>query len=408
MMSILILSILLALYMAWSIGGNDVANSMGTSVGSRSLTLRQAIVIASLANFFGAYFLGSHVTETIRKGIVDPFAFRGIPNELMLGMIASLLAAGFWVQISTHLGLPVSTTHSIVGAIIGFAFFSVGPSHVDWLKLFFIVLSWILSPLLGGVISFLLFLYIKRAVFSKDDPYEAILKRTPIFLGFVLSFILIFIFYKSGSHLPFRNIGFVRAFLIALLSGILMGFLSLPLLRKLTKGEDGYQAAERVFSFLQVATATYMAFSHGANDVANAIGPVSSVFSIWREGVVGVEAPVPAWILLLGGFGIALGISTFGYKVIRTVGEEITDVTPSRGFASEFGAATTVLLASKLGLPVSSTHCLVGAVIGVGLARGIAALNLGVIKNIMNSWLLTLPATALLSGFIYLFLTSIF
>lgn len=404
---ILILTILASLYMAWSIGGNDVANSMGTSVGSKCLTLKQAIIIASLANFFGAVLMGSHVTETVRKGIVRPEAFTINPTLLVFGMLASLIAAGAWVQIATHLSLPVSTTHAVVGAVWGFGLISVGIHNIHWGKIFQIVMSWFISPFMGGLISFLLFKWIKKSILNKDNSYRAAQKASPFLLALVATIIALLTIYKGLKHLPFR-LNFIEAFGASLLFGSLLGFLSIPFWKRVGINKENYEATESIFAILQIVTATYMAFSHGANDVANAIGPAAAVYSISKSGVVGVRTPVPLWILALGGVGIALGISTFGYKVIKTVGEKITEVTPSRGFSAEFGAATTILIASKLGLPVSTTHCIVGAVIGVGVARGLAALNLNVIKNIINSWFLTLPAAGFLSATIYIILTKLF
>jgi PiT family inorganic phosphate transporter len=404
---ILILTIFASLYMAWSIGGNDVANSMGTSVGSKCLTLKQAIVIASIANFSGAVLMGSHVTETVRKGIVKPEAFTANPTLLILGMLASLLAAGAWVQIATHLSLPVSTTHAVVGAVWGFGIISVGMGNIHWGKIFQIVLSWFISPFLGGLISFILFKWIRNKVLNKENPYKAAQKLSPFLLALVATIIALLTIYKGLKNLPFR-LNFIEALGISLLFGCLLGLISVPFWNRVGSGKENYEATESIFAILQIVTASYMAFSHGANDVANAIGPAAAIYSISKSGVVGVKIPVPIWILALGGIGIALGISTFGYKVIKTVGEKITEVTPSRGFSAEFGAATTILFASKLGLPVSTTHCIVGAVIGVGLARGLTALNLNAIKNIIGSWLLTLPASGLLSSIIYIILTKLF
>jgi len=404
---ILILTILASLYMAWSIGGNDVANSMGTSVGSRCLTLKQAIIIASLANFWGAVLMGSHVTETVRKGIVNPDAFTINPTLLVFGMLASLIAAGAWVQIATHLSLPVSTTHAVVGAVWGFGLISVGVNNIHWWKIFQIVISWFISPFMGGLISFFLFKWIKVSILNRDDPYRAAKKVSPFLLSLVATIIALLTLYKGLKHLPFK-LNFIEAFGVSLFFGTLLGLLSLPFWKRVGSNKENYKATESIFAILQIVTAAYMAFSHGANDVANAIGPAAAVYSVSKSGIVGVKVPVPLWILALGGVGIALGISTFGYKVIKTVGERITEVTPSRGFSAEFGAATTILIASKLGLPVSTTHCIVGAVIGVGLARGLTALNLNIIKNIIISWFLTLPAAGFLSALLYTILTKLF
>ncbi len=402
-MIILILVILAAFYMAYSLGGNDAANAMATSVGSKAINYREAVLIAAVANLFGALLVGGHVSLTIGKGIVSPDFFHLHTQRFIIGMFASLIAAGFWVQVATHLGLPISTTHAIVGAVIGFGIFAGGLPFVKWWKVLKIVLSWITSPILGGLISFWIFRFIRRFILEDKVPQKAARKFGPVFSGLVFFIIVISIIYK-GLHL---KISFTQSFLISLSGGFLGFLLTWAFLRKRRKGKSKFEEVEWLFAILQILTATYMGFAHGANDVANAIGPAAGVWMVLKRGTIGGES-IPMWILLIGGVGLALGTALFGYKVIKTLGEEVTEITPTRGFSAEFGAATTVLLFSKLGIPISTTHTIVGSVIGIGLARGIKALNLKVIRNIIISWLLTLPIAGITAGILYWILRIIF
>jgi PiT family inorganic phosphate transporter len=399
------------LYMAWGIGANDVANAMGTSVGSGALTLLGAIVLAGILEFAGAVLIGSNVTQTISKGIVDttmfdvdgPWGERG-PVLLAVGMLCALIAAAAWLHIATHWGLPVSTTHSIVGAVIGIGLVSFGLDGVDWGKLLQIMLSWVVSPLLGGLLAFLSFFAIRKFILSAPDPVAATIRTSPWIVGFVVMLLVLSFIYKVlANRMDVPPI--VLAFSVAAAAGTVAGVLASALTRNMVPaaGMSPYQFVERVFALLQIATACFVAFAHGANDVANAIGPVAAVVSLWQAGFAAVPASVgvPLWVLVLGGGGIVVGLATLGYKVIATIGNEITEITPTRGFSAEFGAAATVLLASSLGLPISTTHTLVGAVIGVGFARGIGALNLRIIRNIVNSWLATVPVAACASALLF-------
>lgn len=406
-----IVAIIGGFYMAWNIGANDVANAMGTSVGSGALTLKQAVIVAAIFEFAGAFLVGSHVTNTIRKGMVDPNIFASNPDLLMLGMLSALFAAALWLQLATHFGLPVSTTHSIVGAVVGFALIAAGTAGINWGKVLQIVASWVISPVMGGLIAYSVFIFVRNRILDSQHPMKAVKKHVPVLIFILFSVLTLSMVYKGLKNLKL-NLEFNQAILVAIAVGIISVIVGKLCLNR-TK-EEPYAtlsqelvSVEGVFRHLQVITACYMAFAHGANDVANAIGPVAAIFSISTTHVVVMKVAVPVWILLLGGVGIILGLATWGYKVIETVGKKITEMTPSRGFSAEFGAATTVLVCSKMGLPISTTHTLVGAVIGVGMARGIASLNLKVVRNIIYSWFITLPVAGVLSIIFYKIFTSL-
>lgn len=408
--AVLVVTLAAGVYMAWNIGANDVANAMGTSVGSGALTLGAAVVLAGIFEFAGAVLVGGSVTETIRGGIVqvelfDPSGPLGPdgPVLLALGMLSALIAAGAWLHFATHFGLPVSTTHSIVGSVVGFGIASFGWSGVNWETIAQIVLSWGVSPLCGGVLAFATFLTVQRIILRDPDPVQATRRSGPFLVGVVIALMVMSFIYKALSNVisdPPLWVVLVCAAGAAVVSGLVA---SQVIGRVSVRVDNPYVFVERVFAGLQVITACFVAFAHGANDVANAAGPVAAVASMARTGFTSIDSnvPVPGWVLLLGGGGIVIGLATMGYRVILTVGRQITDLTPTRGFSAEFGAATTVLVASRLGLPISTTHTLVGAVIGVGMAHGIAALNLRVIRNIVNSWLATVPAAAVLSAGIF-------
>ncbi len=399
------------LYMAWNIGANDVANAMGTSVGSHAITLRQAVLLAAVFEFAGAFLVGGHVTETVRKGIVSPGVFQGKPELFVLGMFAALLASGLWLNVATFLGLPVSTTHSIIGAIVGFGLLVGGSSAVRWGKLGSVVLSWIVSPLFGGLMGWLTFTYIKRSVLSRWNPVRAARGIVPILIFPVAVVLVLSMLYKGLKNLRL-DVSLGTALMVGLGTG-LVAFLVMKVIlnRRFStrprKRTDAFSQVERLFSYLQVGTACSVAFAHGANDVANAIGPFAAIVSVFRNGDLAMKVPVPIWILALGGVGIVIGLASWGYRVIETVGKKITAISPSRGFSAEFATATTVLVCSKMGLPISTSHTLVGSVIGVGLARGIAALNLRVILSIVNSWIITIPATAAATVVIFLVLKAV-
>ena len=459
---LIILALSISFYMAWNIGANDVANAMGTSVGSGALTLRQAILVAAVMEFAGAFLVGSHVTNTVRKGIIDPVIFASDPNSYIYGMIAALLAAGVWLNIASYKGWPVSTTHSIVGAVLGFGILFGGFGAIHWDKVSQIAASWVVSPVLSGAISFSIFILLRRIIFDSKTPVESAKRITPFLVFFVLGILTLVMVFKGLKNLHL-DLSLSHALLLAGLVGLLGALISIPLvsrvkssrpesedefidpkveksmqkvvmhLRRVKESVAGelsdeikkvldktenisnrlekyshlkhvsteYLTVEKIFVYLQILSACFVAFAHGANDVANAIGPLAGVLSAIKFGVVGMEAQVPLLVLLLGGIGIVIGLATWGWRVIRTIGKCITELTPTRGFAAEFGAAITIVLASKLALPVSTTHILVGAVLGVGLARGLSSLNLRTIREIVVSWVITIPASALLTAVFY-------
>ena len=415
------------LYMAWNIGANDVANAMGTSVGSGALTIKQAVIIAAIMELAGAVLVGMHVTDTVRKGIFDPAAFE--PTQLVLGFLAALLAAAVWLQVATYFGWPVSTTHSIVGAVVGVGVIIGGGDVISWTKVFEIVMSWVTSPLCGGIVAYLLFVLIQKKIIDQEHPLKQAYRVTPFlvfYVGFVLSMVMVF---KGLKNLKL-DLDLKGAMLVSGVVGIIFYGVAVAWLKNLrAKNDQEYQALENagtssdsdavdsedrarrfefekvegIFGFLMILSACFLAFAHGANDVANAIGPVAAVVDIVQTGEIATKSQVPIWILLLGGVGIVIGLATWGYKVIETIGKKITELTPSRGFAANIGAATTIVLASRMGFPISTTHTLIGAVLGIGCARGIGSLNFKVIRDIFASWLITIPAGAGLAiAFYYL------
>lgn len=454
---LLILVIVSGVYMAWNIGANDVANAMGTSVGSGALTLRQAVLIAAILEFTGAFFFGSHVSETIQKGIVDSSIFHD-PIIVVYGMLAALIAAGAWLQIASYYGWPVSTTHSIVGAVIGFGAAVGGIEAIYWNNVVFIASSWVLSPLMGGILSYFIFNFLRQKVFYAKNPVEATKKITPLLVFAVVFILALIMLYKGLSNIQLQ-FNFIESLAISALCGGIGYLISLLCLKRIkplsqtkeeseynpevarqlekarrhllqaqsaSRGVIQYQAneilneihmmseslkkkeeigrehaefaiVEKVFGYLQIMSACLMAFAHGANDVANAIGPMAAALDILNTGAISMHATIPTWVLALGGLGIVVGLATWGWRVIETIGKKITELTPTRGFSAEFGAAATILIASRLGLPISTTHTLVGSVIGVGLARGIEALDLRTTRHIVVSWLFTVPAGAILA-----------
>ena len=388
--------------MAYGVGANDVANAMGTSVGSKALTIKQAIIIAAIFEFTGAFFAGGEVTSTIRSGIVDAQVFAPMPELLAYGMIASLIAAGSWLLVATYYGWPVSTTHSIVGAIIGFGAVGVGMDAVHWGEVGGIVGSWVITPLLSGVLAYLIFMSAQKLIFDTDNPLAAAKKFVPFYMVFA-AFIMAFVTITKGLKHVGINLtdmeGTLLCIAIALVVGVI-GKIAINMVKIDPEAdkEMHFNNVEKIFGILMIFTACCMAFAHGSNDVANAIGPLAAVVGVIQSGgQVLDKVSLDWWILPLGAVGIVVGLMTFGARVIATIGSNITHLTPSRGFAAEIAAASTVVISSGMGLPISTTQTLVGAVLGVGMARGIAALNLGVIRNIFVSWVVTLPIGALLS-----------
>ena len=413
----LIMACIFGFFMAWGIGANDVANAMGTSVGSRALTIKQAILIAMVFEFLGAYLAGGEVTSTIRKGIIDPEVMQDDPQLMVYGMMSALLAAGTWLMIASIKGWPVSTTHSIVGAIVGFAAVGISMDAVYWGKVGGIVASWVVSPVLAGTISFALFMSVKALILDTDDPFHRAKKYIPIYMWMVGFMMCMVTLLKGLKHIGLDlDLGlgskFANAVPVSIVFGLLVAGFGAMLLRRIKYEPDTldrFHSVERVFAVLMVFTACSMAFAHGSNDVANAVGPLAAIAgTVQSGGEIAAKSAMPWWILLIGAMGIVVGLATYGWKVITTVGSKITELTPSRGFAAELGAASTVVIASATGLPISTTHTLVGAVLGVGFARGIAALNLRVIGSIFMSWIITLPAGAGLAILFFFLFKGIF
>lgn len=457
---LLVLLLLAGFYMAWSIGANDVANAMGTSVGSGALSLKTAVLIAAIFEFSGAFFFGSHVSETIQTGIIDPAGFTYEPRVVVYGMLASLLASGVWLQIASYFGWPVSTTHCIVGAIVGFGFMIGGWQAIQWDNVLFIVTSWVISPVLGGVISYLIFTLLRKKIFYTHNPIEAAKRLTPLIVFVTVTVLGLILVFKGLQNLEL-GFTFFGALLFSALAGSIGALISYFCMRNISSPErrykiqpaysaetaaslekakkhllrardtiagsemqyhvaillneldnvsatvkqaaDGevhkseYATVEKIFGYLQIMSACLMAFAHGANDVANAIGPLSEGIQVLMTNTIVTSTTPPVWALALGGIGIVVGLATWGWRVIETIGKKITELTPTRGFAAEFGAAATVVFASRLGLPISTTHTLVGSVVGVGLARGLEALDLSMTRDIIISWVVTVPAGAFIA-----------
>ena len=420
---LIFIAILIAAYMAWNIGANDVANAMGTSVGSGALTLRRAIIVAAVFEFSGAFFAGDAVTDTVRKGVLDfsDAEMAALTVELQYGFIAAMLAASLWITVATRYGLPVSTTHSIVIGLVGVGLW-IDASAINWWVVAKIVLSWLLSPLLGAFCAYLTFAFIRWTIMNADNPVERARWMAPIMalptffvLGLALQYKALKGFIKkldssgyidksnwlpagAGEGVTFNPLAEgawlpLNSLLLALAIAIIASMALFIILHRYEFPEEGYAGVERIFIWLQIITACYVAFAHGANDRSNAIGPMAAVWQISREGVLHSTAGVPIWLIFLGSAGIVLGVMTWGWRVMETIGKKITHITPTRGFAAEFGAATTVLIFSLpfLAVPISTTHTLVGAVVGVGLAGGASSVDFRVFGRIIASWLFSKP-----------------
>ncbi len=403
----IILAIVFGFFMAWGVGANDVANAMGTSVGSKALTITQAIIIAAIFEAAGAMLAGGQVTNTIRSKIIDITLFTYSPQTLIYGMLASLLAAGTWLLIATRFAWPVSTTHSIVGAIIGFGIIVLGVNAIYWHEVINISLSWIVTPVIAGVIAYLLFRSVQALIFNSETPLRNAKRYVPFYIFLVAMVIVLVTMLKGLTHMGLQ-LSLLESIGISVAISLLLALIGAFLLRRIKTtngvevGHTNYVAIEKMFAVLMMFTACAMAFAHGSNDVANAIGPLAAVIAIVKSGGnVMATSGIPFWVMLLGAVGIVLGLATYGYKVIATIGTNITQLTPSRGFAAQLATASTVVLASSLGLPISTTQTLVGAVLGVGFARGIGALNLSVVRNIFMSWIITLPAGAIFAIIYY-------
>ena len=462
-----ILILVVGFYMAWNIGANDVSNAMGTSVGSGALTLKKAVFFAAILEFSGAYFAGGSVSETMQRGLLHTDVCLIDPTVFILGMCAALLATGIWLQIASYCGWPVSTTHAMVGSIVGFGLIIGGAEAVQWGRFLPIVLTWIASPVISGLISYLIFSILQKKILYALNPIEATKKLYP-YLTFTVFFVFSISLMFNGLENFNITLSFFQLILIAAFIGLIPACISYKLVKKvkapdtyphfspsrpqniislekaakhlqrvqsasvenvhdkvsnlaseihslaqslkketkpLEKASE-YKTVEKMFVYLQIFSACFVAFAHGANDVSNAIGPVAAVLDIIKNGAISELAVIPSWLLAFGGIGIVLGLATWGWRVIETIGKKITELTPTRGFCAEFGAATTILVASKLGIPLSTTHCLVGAVLGIGLARGMPALNLGMLKEIILSWVITIPASAIMSILMYYLLKA--
>ncbi|KPJ77761.1 MAG: phosphate permease [Deltaproteobacteria bacterium SG8_13] len=402
---VLIVGYVFGFYMAWNIGANDVANSMASAVGAKAITIRQAIFIAGILNLVGAAFIGSHVTDTIRKGIVSTEVLTD-PHQALIGALSALLAAALWVSFATWRALPVSTTHSIVGAMVGFGIMTGGFSVINWDKLGAVVLSWVISPVFSMLIAFFMFKVIIRLILSVEKPFTRAIKLAPVFIGLAIFVVVLSFLFKTplGKKL---SVQMPSALLIALVAAALLGWLGkLALVR--FAGDPAVEGEEGIFRRIQIGTSCYVALAQGANDVANAIGPLAVIYFLVKTGEVGTKVPVPFFLLLFGGIGIACGIAMAGHRVMDTIGRKITTLTNTRGFSVDFAAATTVLIASKMGLPVSTTHAAVGGVMGVGLARGLEAVNFRIIFQIVIYWILTLPAAAVTSMIIFKLIQALY
>ncbi len=392
--------------MAWGIGANDVSNAMGTSVGSKALTYWQAIIAATIFEAAGAIFAGSQVTDTVRHNIIDVGAFSHHPIMLTYGMLASLLAASLWLMIASYKGWPISNTHTIIGAMIGFALVTTGIHAIYWHQMLNIVGAWVISPVISGILAFILYSTARYFVLSSDNPLRNAKRLIPIYIFYTAMMLSLVMLLKALRHIGL-HVSFLTGWIGAISFSSLITAISIVLLNRVklpaqTDLHAELQLVEKLFAMLIIFSACSMAFAHGSNDVSNAIGPLAVVVNVINHGgKIVANAPLPMWILILGAVGIVFGLTTYGYKVMRTIGRHITELTPSRGFAAELATATTILLASATGLPCSTTQTLVGGVLGVGLARGISALNLSVIRNVFMSWIITLPAGAILSMLIY-------
>ncbi len=391
---ILIAGYTIGFYMAWNIGANDVANSMASAVGAKAITIRQAVFIAGILNCLGATFIGAHVTNTIRKGIVSTDILTD-PHLILIGALSALLASALWVSFATWKSLPVSTTHSIVGAMIGFGIMAGGVSVINWGKLGAVVASWIISPVFSMLIAWTMFKIIVRFILARKHAGRCALKLSPYFIGIAVFIVILSFLFKTPLGQSF-HINMPAALAMAAAMAALFGQIGRMLIARYTDAEAA-GGTEAIFRKIQIGTSCYVALAQGANDVANAIGPLAVIYFIVQTGQIGTQVQVPIFLLLFGGIGIACGIGMAGHRVMDTIGTRITTLTNTRGFSVDFAAATTVLVASKLGLPVSTTHAAVGGVLGVGIARGIEAVNFRILLKIVLYWILTVPAAALTS-----------
>ncbi|MCK5230246.1 MAG: inorganic phosphate transporter [Desulfobulbaceae bacterium] len=408
----------LGLYMAWNIGANDVANSMADAVGSGALSIKNAVIAAGICEFAGAVLVGSHVTNTVRKGIVDPAFIANLPGMMegdaaalfVLGMSAALLAAALWLNVASFAGMPVSTTHSIVGAVAGFGIIAAGFGAVNWSKMGQIVASWFISPVAGAIMGYLIFKFISKLILGNQRPARAAISVMPFIVFLLATTVTLATVHKGLKHV-IKGIDWLtdtHTIILAISIGLVSAFISRIYAHRKLKDKtrlsisEQLKHVENVFVPFVVISSCSVAFAHGSNDVANAIGPLAAVAHIIRTGTVEMEVGVPLWVLVLGGTGIILGLATYGHRVMMTVGTKITEITPSRGVAADIAATITVLACTRMALPISTTHTLVGAIVGIGLARGLSGINTKVAKNIFTSWLITVPIAAIISIILFI------
>ena len=398
----LVTAVVLCFLMTWGVGANDLANVMSTTMGSKAVTVRQAMLIAIIFEFAGAFLGGTGVTETMRDGIIDTSQLAGEPLILIQGMLGVLLACTIWMNLASYLGVPVSITNALVGSMVGFGTIVLGPDAIHWNQVIHIAIGWITSPMIAGITAYTLFISIQLTIFVKKNHLNKAKLYIPIYLflvGSILSFITVF---KGLNHFDI-HLNFKQDLAVTLATSILITLIGMIIIKRIPenpkiKRRERFVQVEKYFAVLMAMTACAMTFAHGSNDVALAVGPLSIVYSLVMHSNEVVDASsYPSWIILLGCVGVVTGLLMYGRKVIETVGSSITALTPSRAFAATLSAATTVVVATSTGIPVSATQTLVGAVLGVGLARGIGALNLIVIRNIFMSWVLTLPAASILT-----------
>ena len=423
-MLILILIPLLTFYVAWNLGANDVANSMGTSVGSKVITLRQALLIAGILEFTGAVVFGKGVSETLATKIANPNLFSANPQLLLLGMISVLLSCGLWLQIATSWGLPVASSHTIVGAIAGFSWVAAGISAVDWIYIGRICLAWLITPLLSGLVAALFYSLLRYFILQPRDSVERLHEWIPwlsviVFSLFGVIVLPTFFTQPFFTSLPLPTHDFSLA--SGAIAAVIFTITSWNYLEQLSVKENNQDASscstpetegtlESLLGRFQILSACFVAFAHGSNDVGNAIAPLAAIaYIINTDSVPFDNLPIPTWILILGGLGLVAGLAIQGKKVIATVGEGIISLQPSSGFCAEIATATTILFASRLGLPVSTSHALVGSVIGIGILHNWQNVRWQTMQSVILAWIITLPIAAIIGAICFatlLFFTS--
>ncbi|MEH2072637.1 MAG: inorganic phosphate transporter [Nostoc sp.] len=416
---------LLAFYVAWNLGANDVANAMGTSVGSKAITLKQALIIAGVLEFTGAVLFGHQVTETLATKIANPGLFAATPEILVLGMATVLVSCGVWLQIATSRGLPVSSSHAVVGAIAGFSWVALGIDAIDWSSIGMITIGWVLTPVISGAIAALFYSQIKHWILDRPNQLAQLQEWIPwlstVLLG-IFGVIVLPSLTQPLTNFLIEQVGFnLPDYDIPLLTGAVAAVgLTIVSWRQIEQtGDEGQRnrrqgdtgannnsslntPLEKLFARFQLLSACFVAFAHGSNDVGNAIAPLAAIVYINTTGSVPVDGiTIPIWILILGGAGIVGGLAVWGKKVIATIGENIISLQPSSGFCAELATATTILIASRLGLPVSTSHALVGGVVGIGLVQNIKSIKFKTLQGIAGAWLITIPVSAVLSAAIF-------